>query len=720
MSDESRIPKSEFPQEPSVLDYVKSKLFFWRGQSVEIPAQAVEEKVEPEPQSQPAEEPSPAKSFPWISLIALGIALFAQRLFEPPVSSAIPGITFYVAALGLLLIAVLRGEWTLAPLVESTAGSDPMTFRRNAFLISLPLAIFAFFLFSGNLFNLFNLTIWLIAIGLFVWSLWIPDPNKLSLWQRTRNFLAHKNWQINISRWTLLIIAAAVIVFFFRVYHIQQTPSEPFSDHAEKILDIYDILHGQPHIFFPRNTGREAIGMYWIVLTVWIFNTGLSFLTTKIATISMGLVTLPYIYLLGKEIANRRVGLLAFFLAGIAYWPNVISRIGLRFPLYPLFVAPMMLYLIRGLRTGDRNQFIIAGIFLGLGLNGYTPYRIVPFLVIAAMILFALHIRSKTSARDALVWLTIVGLVSLFIFLPLMRYATENPEGFSFRAFSRLGEGQAIPGPILQVFFSNLWNGLKMFNWDDGNIWVNSLPHRPALDVVSGALFLIGIVLLIVRYIRKRNWLDLFLLLSIPILLMPSILSLAFPDENPALNRASGAFVPVFIVVAMALDGFIAAFGSSKNRTAWAAIITGVLLLWSASQNFDIVFHQFDTNYRLGAWNSSEMGAVIKEFGLVYGETDTVWIVPFPYWVDTRLPGVWAGIPNRDFAMPFDQLASTTQISGPKLFIVKASLDNPEANDQQSLDALKLLYPQGTLSLHKSPVPDHDFWIYFVPAPTTP
>ena len=138
MSDESRIPKSEFPQEPSVLDYVKSKLFFWRGQSVEIPAQAVEEKVEPEPQSQPAEEPSPAKSFPWISLIALGIALFAQRLFEPPVSSAIPGITFYVAALGLLLIAVLRGEWTLAPLVESTAGSDPMTFRRNAFLISLP------------------------------------------------------------------------------------------------------------------------------------------------------------------------------------------------------------------------------------------------------------------------------------------------------------------------------------------------------------------------------------------------------------------------------------------------------------------------------------------------------------------------------------------------------------------------------------------------------
>jgi hypothetical protein len=110
------------------------------------------------------------------------------------------------------------------------------------------------------------------------------------------------------------------------------------------------------------------------------------------------------------------------------------------------------------------------------------------------------------------------------------------------------------------------------------------------------------------------------------------------------------------------------------------------------------------------------MGAVIQQFGLVYGETDTVWIVPFPYWVDTRLPGVWAGIPNRDFAMFPDHLADTVQFSGTKLFMVKASRQDPTANDQKSLDILKQLYPQGSLSLHHSPVAGHDFWIYFVPA----
>jgi hypothetical protein len=317
------------------------------------------------------------------------------------------------------------------------------------------------------------------------------------------------------------------------------------------------------------------------------------------------------------------------------------------------------------------------------------------------------------------------------IFIPLLRYATENPDMFSYRAMSRLAPGQSLPSPWYLIFLSNTWNALKLFNWNDGTIWVNSLPNRPGLDIVSGALFLIGVVLLLVRYIQKRHWLDLFLLLSVPILLLPSILSLAFPDENPAMNRSGGAVVPTFIIIALALDGLISAFGRTsavvageaasrperpqKNRMVWAYALTGLLLFASTVQNFGLVFHEFDEQYRAGSWNSSEMGAVIKQFGLVYGETDTVWIVPFPFWVDTRLPGVWAGIPNRDFAMFPDGLPDTVKITGPKLFIVKANTQDPSSNDQKSLDLLAQLYPQGSLSLHKSPEPGHDFWIFFVP-----
>jgi len=258
-----------------------------------------------------------------------------------------------------------------------------------------------------------------------------------------------------------------------------------------------------------------------------------------------------------------------------------------------------------------------------------------------------------------------------------------------------------------------------MFNWNNGGIWVHSVPNRPALDVVTGALFLIGVVLLVVRYAQRRHWLDLFLLLSIPILLLPSILSLAFPDENPSLNRTAGALVPAFLVAALALDGLISTFGDGRGRSMLALALTAVLLWESASQSYQLVLHQFDDNFRQNAWNSSDMGAVIKGFGALNGETDTAWVVPFPYWVDTRLVGMAAGIPNRDFAIWPEQLPTTLQISGPKLFIVKASLTDATANDQKSVDMLGQLYPQGSLSLHRSPLPGHDFWVFLVPAPSS-
>ncbi|MBI5962636.1 MAG: hypothetical protein HY863_04105, partial [Chloroflexi bacterium] len=402
------------------------------------------------------------------------------------------------------------------------------------------------------------------------------------------------------------------------------------------------------------------------------------------------------------------VGLFALFLFGIAYWPNVISRIGLRFPLYPLFVAPTLFYLTRGLRTRNRNDFILSGIFLGLGLHGYSPFRIMPILVVVAFIIYMLHNRTKEDNKQALVWLSIIVMTSLFVFLPLLRYWIANPDMFGYRAMSRLTSMETeLPGPAWQIFLSNLYRGLLMFNWDNGEIWVNSMPLRPALDVVSGALFVIGIVLLIARYIRGRDWRDLVLLVSIPTLLMPSILSLAFPGENPALNRAGGGAVAAILVSAMALEGLVAGLGVEKRRLFIAYGLVGVLFVASAFQNFDIVFNKFDTQFRAGAWNTSDMGRFISDFEDKYGQTDSVWIVPFPYWVDTRLPGVWAGVPNRDFALWPEQFADTLDVPAPKMIIFRY-------DDVETEKALKVLYPDGVLSRYTSPLEGKDFMIFIV------
>lgn len=714
MSDEQTpLPPEPSQEEPTVLDLFKLATRDWNSflttirslndeeRLAEVERAAVEEAHHQAEVAVEAEGGVQEKGIPWRMLGAILLALFAQLQLEPP-SPRIPlALGLYALALGLALWAYFVHEWRLPSLQLDQTRQDPMTLRIIPLLLSVVLTAVAFFDLSNDLFTWHNVLLWLAAIGTFMWAMWIrvPREERTPLTPEARR---------KALIWTALLVGTAALLLFFRLYRIDSVPSEPFSDHAEKILDVYEITTGKTLIFFPRNTGREAIQMYWTLLMATIFNTGFSFLSLKIGTALIGVLTLPFVYLLGKEMGGKRAGFFALFLFGIAYWPNVIARIGLRFPLYPMFVAPTLFFLLRGLRTRNRNDILWTGFFLGLGLHGYSPFRFVPFVAVAAFALYLLHAQSKGARKQAFWWLTLIVILSVIVFLPLARYWMENPESFSFRAFSRLGDVETpLPGPAWQIFLSNLWNGLRMFNLDDGEIWVNSIPHRPALDVVTGALFVIGVVFLLVRYVRRRDWRDLFLLAAVPLLLMPSVLSLAFPGENPALNRSGGASVVVVLIAALALDGLVTGFGSGKRREVLGWGLAGVLLAASSFQNYNLVFNTFDTQFKAGAWNTSEMGMVIRDFRAKYGETDTLWIVPFPYWVDTRLPGVWAGIPNRDFALFKENLADSLTAPFPKLFIYW-----PEDTEAEVI--LKSLYPQGTITRYSSKVdPSKDFMIFF-------
>ncbi len=700
--------------EPTVLDYVKSIFKDWHSffnfvrspYSAELRAEVeraiAEESLHRDLSLEAEHAAVRLAGFPWRAPAAILLAVLAQVLLEPPNPHVQTSIGLYFIAVALAVWSYFKEEWRLPSQHPDLPHSDPMTLRIIPLAASAILTIAAFLTFKDNLFTGLNVSLWLAAIANFLWALWLKAP-------RTRRAPLTPEARRKALLWAALVIAVAGLTLFFRIYRVDNVPAEPFSDHAEKILDVFEITQGQTRIFFPRNTGREAFQMYWTLLVATVFNTGLSFLSLKLGTVLLGALTLPFMYQLGKELGGPRVGLFALFLFGIAYWPNVISRIGLRFPLYPLFTAPVLFYVIRGLRTRNRNDFLLAGLFLGLGLHGYSPFRFVPFVVVVAFIVYLLHSQSRGVRKQAFWWLALIVIVSVIVFLPLGRYMLDDPASVSYRALTRLSDTETqLPGPAWQIFFSNLWNGMRMFNWDDGEIWVNSIPHRPALDVVTGALFVIGLTLMLIRYLRRRDWRDLFLLVSIPLLLMPSVLSLAFPGENPALNRAGGAAIPAILLAAVALDGLAASFGSGKIRMGIAWGLVGLLLAASSYQNYDLIFNKFDTQFKMGAWNTSEMGAIISDFREEYGETDTLWIVPFPYWVDTRLPGVWAGIPNRDFAMFKENLSSTVEAPFPKLFIYW-----PEDAEAEAI--LRDLYPQGAITRHLSPVdPSKDFMIYFV------
>jgi hypothetical protein len=723
--DDQSIPSEN---EPTVLDWVKSII---RLKPIPIPEHMeVEEAVEdgssllePQPvvkELETAVEPVVQYEAIRISAkhlrlpVALFLGFFAQFALESRTDNIAIVIAIYLLAGILVGWAAWEGDFSLSLPASVEHETAPEKVKLHYLGAGLVFMLLTFFASRGNRFNLLNLIFWIGSLLCIMTAFWEGDPPYRKLWDRAKVMWQKKSLDISIRPWHILVAAAIVLIVFFRTTQIERIPYEMWSDQAEKLWDVMDVLDGQYSIFFPRNTGREAMQFYMAAAVIKLFDTGISFTTLKITTIFAGLLTLPYLYLFAKEFGGRYVGLAAVLLAGVGYWPNVISRLGLRFPLFPLFVAPALYYLLRGFRLRRRNDFILCGFATGLGLHGYSPARVIPIAVLIGFVLVFINEVSRSRRRQVFNWLVITAVITLVVFIPLLG-AISNPEMLQLylnRMISRFSSiEQPLPDSPLKLLIGNLWRGLRMFAWDDGEIWVVSIPFRPVLDWVTGAFFHLGVVIIFIRFIRQRRWQDLFLLLIIPILMLPSILALAFPGENPAPNRVSGAIIPVFTIAAIPLvllpkwakDVF-----RKKTIHRIALAIATALFLLAATLNYHLVFTEFVDQHRRNTWNVSEIGKVIRGFANTIGSYETAHVIPFPHWVDTRLVGITAGDPAKDYGVwPQDLVNIPPEPDRPQLFIFK-----PE--DSEGLERLRQLYPNGILRHGESTVEGRDFMLYYV------
>ena len=141
--------------------------------------------------------------------------------------------------------------------------------------------------------------------------------------------------------------------------------------------------------------------------------------------------------------------------------------------------------------------------------------------------------------------------------------------------------------------------------------------------------------------------------------------------------------------------------GSFGRGIASAFILS--LIAWSAAQNYNLVFVRFKNQFLAGAWNTSQIGSVIRAFADSSGTPESAFVVPYPYWVDTRLVGINAGYPLRDYALWPESFEETRRLKEPKLFILKV-------DDQENLNTLLRMYPESYLLRYRSPWEGKDFY----------
>ena len=257
-------------EEPSVLDYLKAKLTPWRGPVPQIPT-AEPVQVEAGGDLAPLDSgqievsltaaradssvqaiPTPAArviSLPWLSLLSFVLALLAQLSLEPgPDRSWTIGAFLYMFSAACLVVTSWRKEWVPAALLDMEYRKDPLTIRIYGFLTALPLMVLAFLSFGENRFTSLNIVLWLLSLLAIIWAFWLPDAAAHSWLKRLRVSVSQREWKITVTRTMLVSLAAVALILFFRLYRLDRVPPEMFSDHAEKLLDVWDVMHGEPHI----------------------------------------------------------------------------------------------------------------------------------------------------------------------------------------------------------------------------------------------------------------------------------------------------------------------------------------------------------------------------------------------------------------------------------------------------------------------------------------
>jgi hypothetical protein len=657
---------------------------------------------------------------------AVFLALLAQALLSSGPRSVTMALVLYALALLMFVGTVLYDRLLGAPPAEvAPAATARLAFRWVPLAVAMAAGVITFASAGGNTFRPIGVLAWIIAIGAWLAATWEVDTAPSEWWAQTRARVAaafeREGLVLRLARWSVLVLAVLAVGAYFRFAQLDPIPPEMTSDHVEKLFDVKDVLDGQRPIFFERNTGREPLQFYFAALVAEWLGTGLSHLTLKITGAVAGFLLLPYVYLLGREIQDRRLGLLAMLLTAISLWATAISRVGLRFPLTPLFVAPVLYYLLRGFRSGRRNDFLLAGLLQGVGLYGYSTIRVLPLLLVLAILWLALPLRraaqnafqSAAGLRLLLANSVLLFATTAIVFLPLYRYAVEPGSYFWQRAISRLGETEApVEGAVLQIFLQNNWNALRMFNYRGDQVWVNTVPVVPTLDQVTGALFILGAAFLLLRLVLRRDQIAGFLLLALPVLLLPSTLSFAFPEENPSVVRTAGAIPIVMLMAAYPLwllfNRLQALWTDGTGRRIGLAAV-GALVGVAALLNYALYFQRYPQQYIGSAQNASEIGAVARAYANSVGSLEQVYMCLHPHWADTRAVGIYAGQVGWEQVLPaaeFNRLAGD-----PRGLLI---IVNPRSTE--CVASLRTVFPDGVFEAHHSARgQQHDFLKFLVP-----
>ena len=338
-----------------------------------------------------------------------------------------------------------------------------------------------------------------------------------------------------------LFILIFLLAGFLRLYQINSIPPGLHGDEAQSGIEALRILQGAPYTPYSSEVYGQTTFYFYLVAGLFkIF--GPLPITIRLTSALLGIVTIPLFYLFIRYFLGKEVALFSTFFLSISRWHIHLSRLGLMSITTTLFQAGTFLFFLKGIKTKKMSDFLLAGIFLTLGLNSYMAFRFVPFILFA-LVIFSAFV-NRGFLKKNLLGLLLFSTTAFILSLPLLTYAFTSWNIFMGRIQSIYVFNNHPLGELPPIIFENLKGVILMFNFR-GSTWPHkNLPGAPMLDLISGIAFLIGLILAI-RHVKKHIYflllINLFVMLSLSIFSEP-----IYPAAGDPI-RSSGVIISVLL-----------------------------------------------------------------------------------------------------------------------------------------------------------------------------
>lgn len=331
-----------------------------------------------------------------------------------------------------------------------------------------------------------------------------------------------------------LFVLLVLVAVFFRLWNLDEVPPGLHDDSGINALIALEVLGGRPYTPYATHIGAGHETLFIYLMASLMKLVGPTVLAIKLTAAVVGLATVVAFYFFARFLFNAERAFWATFLLAAGGWHITFSKVGWRVVMVPLFEVLAFYFLLRGLKSARKLDFVWAGLALALSLNTYEGARVAP-VIVGLFILYKL-ITERGFLRRNYQGLAVLVLAFAMGMIPMGVYILKHPVAVMARSQQVMVTWRIREVGNLSPLWDNVKAALLLFNYrGNGNDFFIS---EPLMDSPVSVFFVLGVIYSLVNWRKPAH----FLLLTWTVLTL-ALGVLAMPNGN----RCIGAIPPAYM-----------------------------------------------------------------------------------------------------------------------------------------------------------------------------